>query len=92
VRTMSHITDWPTNVLYRALTHNGAPIDITETDPDYRGETGHRVECGGCGRGKDSAQLYRKVNPDLFDWADEHAVKCRFLPRNTTPTTPLKAV
>ena len=74
--------DWPNDVLLRALTRNGAPIDVTVSG--RRGDQLHHAECGGCGRDKDTPATHTGgILPVLLVWVDDHATTCAFLPRPT---------
>ncbi|WP_051698506.1 hypothetical protein [Streptomyces albus] len=67
---------WPEGVIARYLTVGGATVDVTDT-----GESPEAV-CGGCPQTFTRNSRYISGSLDtVHRWAQEHAEKCRALPR-----------
>ncbi|WP_326768836.1 hypothetical protein OG978_33710 [Streptomyces sp. NBC_01591] len=88
-------TTWPEAVIARYLTVGGATVDLTH-DTLYLSDTEPNVSvarCGGCAAFRNvewGARTDRYSNgsnwadSDARTWAQEHAEKCRALPKPTT--------
>ncbi|MEZ7005692.1 hypothetical protein [Streptomyces sp. AD55] len=79
--TATQNTTWPEGVIARYLTLAGATVDVTgvDYDEDYERPDAH---CGGCPQS--FIEHSRYLSGDLATahrWAQEHAEKCRALPR-----------
>ncbi|GHJ18873.1 hypothetical protein [Streptomyces albus] len=72
----AHVSGWPEGVIARYLTVGGAKVDVTDTDEHPE------AVCGGCPQTFTRNSRYISGSLDtVHRWAQEHAEKCRALPR-----------